>query len=198
MPGAGSTFTLYLPLAYQGAAYGTRQRPRYAKRASAAAASRSLPARARRARRRTTASRCEPGDRALLIVEDDPHYARMLLEAARDKGFKALVAQNGAEALSLARKYQPTAITLDVFLPDMLGWTVLNQLKQDPATRHIPVQILTVEEERQYGLERGAFSFMTKPSTTEGLRRGVRAHQGLHRAARARAAGRRGRRGRAA
>ncbi len=60
-------------------------------------------------------------------------------------------------------------MTLDVFLPDMLGWTVLNQLKHDPATRHIPVQVLTVEEERQYGLERGAFSFMTKPTSTEGL-----------------------------
>jgi CheY-like chemotaxis protein len=56
-----------------------------------------------------------------------------------------------------------------VFLPDMLGWTVLNQLKRDPNTRHIPVQILTVEEERQYGLERGAFSFMNKPLTTDGL-----------------------------
>jgi len=58
-------------------------------------------------------------------------------------------------------------VTLDVFLPDMLGWTLLNQLKQDPETRHIPVQILTVEEERHYGLARGAFSFMTKPATTE-------------------------------
>ena len=84
------------------------------------------------------------------------------------------MAQNGADALSLARKYHADAVTLDVFLPDMLGWTVLNQLKHDPATRHIPVQVLTVEEERQYGLERGAFSFMTKPSTTEGLAAGVR------------------------
>jgi CheY-like chemotaxis protein len=93
----------------------------------------------------------------------------MLLEAAHARGFKALVAHNGGDALSLARKYRPNAITLDVFLPDMLGWTVLNQLKHDPATRHIPVQVLTVEEERQYGLERGAFSFMTKPSSVEGL-----------------------------
>ena len=68
----------------------------------------------------------------MLIVEDDPHYAKVLLEAARDRGFKALVAQNGTDALSLARKYLPTAVTLDVFLPDMLGWTVLNQLKHDP------------------------------------------------------------------
>jgi CheY-like chemotaxis protein len=60
-------------------------------------------------------------------------------------------------------------VTLDVFLPDMLGWTVLNQLKHDAATRHIPVQVLTIEEERQYGLERGAFSFMTKPNSPESL-----------------------------
>jgi CheY-like chemotaxis protein len=105
----------------------------------------------------------------VLIVEDDPPYARSLLEAARGRGFKVLVAQNGAEALSLAHKYPLAAVTLDVFLPDMLGWTVLNQLKHDPATRHIPVQVLTVEEERQYGLERGAFSFLTKPNSTEGL-----------------------------
>ncbi len=105
----------------------------------------------------------------LLIVEDDPHYGRVLLNLARDCGFKVVVAKTGAEALQLARRHRPTAMVLDVFLPDMLGWTVLNQLKHDPTTRHIPVQILTVEEERQYGLERGAFSFMNKPATTETL-----------------------------
>jgi CheY-like chemotaxis protein len=63
----------------------------------------------------------------------------------------------------------PTAITLDVFLPDMLGWTVLNNLKLDPATRHIPVQMLSVEEERQHGLSHGAFSYLVKPATTEDL-----------------------------
>jgi CheY-like chemotaxis protein len=110
-----------------------------------------------------------PDDLSLLIVEDDPHYAKVLLSLARDRGFKAIVAKNGTDALMLARKYRPTAVSLDVFLPDMLGWTVLNQLKRDPNTRHIPVQILTVEEERQYGLERGAFSFMNKPLTTDGL-----------------------------
>jgi CheY-like chemotaxis protein len=63
----------------------------------------------------------------------------------------------------------PTAITLDIFLPDMLGWTVLNNLKLDPATRHIPVQIISIEEERQHGLSHGAFSYTIKPATTEGL-----------------------------
>ena len=70
---------------------------------------------------------------------------------------------------SLAQQYLPTAITLDVFLPDMLGWTVLNNLKLDPATRHIPVQMLSVEEERQHGLSHGAFSYLVKPATTEDL-----------------------------
>ncbi len=108
-------------------------------------------------------------DSILLIVEDDPHYARVLRDLARDKGFKVLVALRGAQALSLAREYHPTAVSLDVFLPDMLGWTVLNHLKQDPTTRHIPVQMLTLDEDRQHGLTRGAFAFLTKPTTTEGL-----------------------------
>ena len=106
---------------------------------------------------------------SLLIVEDDPHYARILCDLARDKGFKVLVASRGAEALALAREFHPTAVSLDVFLPDMLGWTVLNHLKQDPSTRHIPVQMLTLDEDRHHGLSRGAFSFVTKPTTTEGL-----------------------------
>jgi CheY-like chemotaxis protein len=93
----------------------------------------------------------------------------VLLSLARDQGFKGLVAMRGAEALSLARRYKPTALSLDIVLPDMLGWTVLSQLKQDPATRHIPVQIVTVEEERQHGLERGAFAYLNKPLTTEGI-----------------------------
>jgi CheY-like chemotaxis protein len=91
------------------------------------------------------------------------------MDLAHDNGMKVLVAQRGADALALAREYQPTAISLDVFLPDMLGWTVLSQLKQNPATRHIPVQIVTLDEDRQHGLARGAFSFITKPTTTEGL-----------------------------
>ena len=111
----------------------------------------------------------EPGDSILLIVEDDPHYARVLVDLARDNGFKVLVAMRGIDALELAKQYQPTAVSLDVFLPDMLGWTVLNQLKQNPSTRHIPVQIVTLDEDRQHALARGAFSFVTKPTTSEGV-----------------------------
>ena len=114
----------------------------------------------------------QPDDAVLLIVEDDPHYARVLCDLSRDKGFKVLVAMRGAEALALAREYHPTAISLDVFLPDMLGWTVLNHLKQDPATRHIPVQMLTLDEDRHHGLARGAFAFVTKPTNPEELELG--------------------------
>jgi CheY-like chemotaxis protein len=110
-----------------------------------------------------------PGDTILLIVEDDPHYARVLADLARDKGFKVLLAARGADALDLAKQFQPTAVSLDVFLPDMLGWTVLSQLKQNALTRHIPVQIITLDEDRQHALASGAFSFVSKPTTTEGV-----------------------------
>ena len=112
----------------------------------------------------------EPGDTSLLIVEDDPHYARVLMDLARGHGFKVLLATRGATALDLAKQYLPTAISLDVFLPDMLGWTVLSQFKQNPLTRHIPVQMITLDEDRQHGLARGAFSFVTKPTTIQGVR----------------------------
>jgi CheY-like chemotaxis protein len=111
----------------------------------------------------------EPGDAVLLIVEDDPHYARIIIDLAKEHGFKVLVAAKGADALSLAQEFRPTAISLDVFLPDMLGWTVLSQLKQNPLTRHIPVQIVTLDEDRQHGLSRGAFCFVTKPASTESI-----------------------------
>jgi CheY-like chemotaxis protein/signal transduction histidine kinase len=168
-PGSGSTFTLYLPAAYMGSAY--RAQPQ-AQALSESDTGRfrtiTLPV-ARPEELVDDAQNLQPDDSVLLIVEDDPHYGRVLLNLSRDCGFKVLVAKTGAEALALARRHRPTAIVLDVFLPDMLGWTVLNQLKHDPTTRHIPVQILTVEEERQYGLERGAFSFMNKPATTDEL-----------------------------
>jgi CheY-like chemotaxis protein/signal transduction histidine kinase len=171
VPGSGSTFTLYLPLLYMGPAYG-RAPSKSGASTSQAAAPTYQPVVLPVVRTEDIADdrdSLQPGDPILLVVEDDPHYGRVLLNLARDRGFKVLVAKTGADALSLASKYKPTAVSLDVFLPDMLGWTVLNQLKRNPDTRHIPVQILTIEDERQYGLERGAFSFMTKTVTTDSL-----------------------------
>jgi CheY-like chemotaxis protein/signal transduction histidine kinase/HAMP domain-containing protein len=171
VPGSGSTFTLYLPLSYIGPAYNrtpSKSVPGGQQTAVTPYQPVVLPV-ARVEEIADDRDALQPGDAVLLVVEDDPHYGRVLLNLARDRGFKVLVAKTGADALSLAAKYKPTAVSLDVFLPDMLGWTVLNQLKRNPETRHIPVQILTIEDERQYGLERGAFSFMTKTVTTDSL-----------------------------
>ena len=133
-----------------------------------------------------------PNDAVLLIVEDDPHYARILADLAHDQGLKALIAMRGSEALALAREYQPTAISLDIFLPDMLGWTVLSQLKQDPVTRHIPVQVVTLDEDRQHGLARGAFAFLRQAEHDRGSRSRAVADHGLREAAAEAAADRRG------
>jgi CheY-like chemotaxis protein len=166
-PGKGSTFTLYLPLKYSGPAAGPRIQtaPQYSP------APVLPPAPQERVVDPPADDRLnlEAGDTILLIVEDDPHYARVLIDLARDKGFKVLVAARGTEALDLAKQYQPAAVSLDVFLPDMLGWTVLSQLKHNPLTRHIPVQIITLDEDRQHAMARGAFSFVNKPTTTEGV-----------------------------
>jgi HAMP domain-containing protein/CheY-like chemotaxis protein/signal transduction histidine kinase len=170
-PGQGSTFTLYLPQTYVGPA-SANQSATERRMAASSDSIKVLPTvlvehpADRIADDRNT---LQPGDAVLLIVEDDPHYARLLVDLSRDKGFKVIVAMRGAEALALAREYRPTAISLDVFLPDMLGWTVLNHLKQDSATRHIPVQMLTLDEDWHHGLSRGAFSFVTKPTTPQGL-----------------------------
>ncbi len=168
LPGKGSTFTLYLPLKYAGP-------PQSAQTGQRASASPADPAAYRLPERPTEQlpddrDELRPGDMVLLIVEDDPHYGRVLVDLAHDNGFKVLVASTGADAIALANDYHPSAISLDIFLPDMLGWTVLSQFKQNPATRHIPVQILTLEEDRQHGLARGAFSFITKPASRESLR----------------------------
>jgi len=103
------------------------------------------------------------GDLVLLIVENDIRFARVLLEAARAKGFKGLVATMGANALSMAREYKPSAITLDIHLPDIEGWRVLERLKNDMASRHIPVCVISTEEARERAWRGGAWSFLAKP-----------------------------------
>ena len=170
-PGQGSAFTLYLPIKYVGPSSGLKPAADDAEKSTFQAPGISPRATSDRVVEHVADDRLEiePGDSILLVVEDDPHYARVIMDLARDKGFKVLVAARGADALNLAQQFQPSAVSLDVFLPDMLGWTVLNQLKQNPLTRHIPVQIITLDEDRQHALARGAFSFVTKPTTTEGV-----------------------------
>ena len=91
----------------------------------------------------------------LLVIENDERFARILLDLARDKDFKALVALDGESGLRLVHEYKPDAITLDIDLPGIDGWTVLERLKHHPATRHIPVHIVSGIDKRQQGLQRG-------------------------------------------
>ncbi len=172
-PGQGSTFTLYLPLSYTGPARAVTApaspTPADAarRRGGVAAGPRRRQGRGGRARRsrRHQRGRHGPADRR----------RRLRTTPGCCSGWRATRASRASSRTAARRRWRwpgstcPTAITLDVFLPDMLGWTVLNNLKLDPATRHIPVQMLSVEEERQHGLSHGAFSYLVKPATTEDL-----------------------------
>jgi CheY-like chemotaxis protein len=103
-----------------------------------------------------------------LLGGEITYFARVLLDAAREQGYKVAIATRGSAALQLAHKVLAgTTITLDINLPDIDGWRVLNRLKDDPATRHIPVQIITTEEERVRGLRMGAMGVLTKPVKTK-------------------------------
>jgi hypothetical protein len=165
-PDKGSVFTLYLPQTYMGT-------PAVAPAALPDRPPTAIPGQGNdpvQAVSLDDRHRIQPGDPVLLIVEDDPHHIASIGELAREVGFKLLVANRGSEALALAREYRPTAVSLDLFLPDMLGWTLLSQLKQDPSIRHLPVQIVSSDEELHHGLARGAFACLNKPADSEVLR----------------------------
>ncbi|MDZ8228245.1 response regulator [Nostoc sp. ChiVER01] len=111
----------------------------------------------------------QPGDRILLIIEDDDKFARILLDMAREQGFKTIVALQSKQGLALAQQFKPDAIMLDIHMPEMDGWTVLDRLKHKPDTRHIPVHILSVDERQQRGLQLGAITYLQKPVSPEAL-----------------------------
>ena len=103
------------------------------------------------------------GDLVLLIIENDMGFAQILLEAARERGFKGLVTSLGAGALALSHEFRPAAVTLDMYLPDMDGWRVLDRLKHDLLVRHIPVCVISTDDARERALDSGAMAFIGKP-----------------------------------
>jgi CheY-like chemotaxis protein/signal transduction histidine kinase/HAMP domain-containing protein len=109
------------------------------------------------------------GDPSVLIIEDDERFAKVVLEYAREKNFKGIVTHKGDSALSLARDYLPSAILLDIDLPDIDGFTVLDRLKRDPSTRHIPVHVMSSLRERERALRQGAISYLNKPVSKDAL-----------------------------
>ncbi|HEU4799405.1 MAG TPA: response regulator, partial [Gemmatimonadales bacterium] len=176
-PGEGSTFTLFLPAAFPL----DRDEPSSGEPAPAGSDAPKVPLASRFSIlptvERTIAddrAAIVPGDRALLIAEDDPAFAQILLDLAREHGYKGIVAQRADQALALVREYMPTAVTLDLRLPDADGWTILDRLKHDPATRHIPVHVISVEENWQRGLRLGAIDFLTKPASRDSIATSLR------------------------
>lgn len=110
-----------------------------------------------------------PTDKVLLIIEDDVKFARILMDMARGRGFKALVALQGDIGLEMAKSYKPDAIILDIQLPVIDGWSVMGELKSSAVTRHIPVHVISVVDEVKQGLMMGAIAYLKKPSSREAL-----------------------------
>ncbi len=108
----------------------------------------------------------QPGDRVVLIVDNDENFGRFLLDLAREQGFKGILAVRGADAVALARERRPDAITLDISLPDLGGWRVFERLRVDTATRHIPVYVITTEEDSGKAMRMGAIGLLNKPVKT--------------------------------
>src|SRR5438874_1338313 len=144
--GSGSTFTLYLPLSYLGPAYHRAVARDPAAAATAVAVFQPVVLPVRQEQIADDREDLQPEDAVLLVVEDDPHYCRILLDLARQRGFKILLARTGADALTLAHKYRPSAVSLDVFLPDMPGFELLAQVQQDGELRRTPVVVFTGRE----------------------------------------------------
>jgi len=191
--GQGSTFTLFVPINFRAQAKDGRERPLprstqvpIVSEAPSPEASQP-PEAAVPALREPTAittpplarsvpddyTSIEPGDRVLLVIEDDVTFALTLLEMGRQSGFKGVVATSGAQALELARTIKPDAVTLDLRLPDIDGWVLLDRLKHDPSTRHIPVHVISGLEEERRSLRSGALAFLQKPVTAESLQAGL-------------------------
>ncbi|MDX6508305.1 MAG: hypothetical protein QOG81_57, partial [Gaiellaceae bacterium] len=165
----GSTFTLYLPVAYApstetGIVDDEPEAPAIHLEQPELDPSLLLPSEVADDR-----DEIDEGDRVVLIVEDDPDFARTVLGIARDRGFKGVVGLRGDSGLALAREFKPDAVILDMTLPVMDGWTVLDHLKHNPETRHIPVHIVSGGDGRQNALRAGAMAFLEKPVSKETL-----------------------------
>ncbi|MCY1259116.1 hybrid sensor histidine kinase/response regulator [Pseudomonas jessenii] len=170
--GKGSTFALYVPLRTQDAQGQTLDE----------SATEAVPGQVKRDLMSNPAAQVlddresvQPGDQVLLMLEGDTRFASILLEAAHQKGFRAIVTTRGADALELVERFKPAAITLDPGLTDIDGWSLLEQLKRNFATRHIPVQIISIADDHTRGLRYGAFDYLLKPVTADEIQNALAA-----------------------
>jgi CheY-like chemotaxis protein len=172
-PGEGSQFTLIVPLAYDPALVAPREEPARnatAKTPLASAPSPSAEAPVRPLRQvADDRDALDSGTRILLVVEDDGSFAGIVRDLARELGFQCLVAATAEEGLRLAREFKPSAVVLDIGLPDQSGLALLDRLKRDVATRHIPVHIVSASDHSQTALSLGAVGYLVKPVKREEL-----------------------------
>ncbi len=108
-------------------------------------------------------------DKSILIIEDDPTFAKVLVDLSRERQFKALVAEDGETGLHFADYYRPSAIVLDIGLPGIDGWTVMSRLKDNLETRHIPVHFISASDHSLDAMKMGGVGYLTKPVSMEGL-----------------------------
>jgi HAMP domain-containing protein/CheY-like chemotaxis protein/GAF domain-containing protein len=166
-PGQGSTFTLYLPLDFIAARpTSSAERESHPPPIRPIAIDESLLLEGEVDDDRAAIA---DTDKVVLVIENDLPFMNILMDRARQKGFKCLAAVRGDVGLAMARKYQPDAITLDIDLPGMDGWSVLDRLKHDPDTRHIPVHIISMSDDAHRGMRQGAMAFLSKPVEREAL-----------------------------
>jgi HAMP domain-containing protein/signal transduction histidine kinase/CheY-like chemotaxis protein len=167
-PGIGSTFTLFVPIDFtpevEAVTVPTGTPARYVNTGADVGFALVAPLEVNDDR-----ESIKLGDRVLLIVEDDVKFAGILLDLAHERGFKGVVSVTGGATLSLTKKFRPDAITLDLGLADIDGWALLDLLKHDPQTRHIPIQIISGGIERQRTLNMGAYGFVRKPANRDEL-----------------------------
>ncbi|RWX49279.1 Response regulator receiver domain-containing protein [Candidatus Electrothrix communis] len=171
-PGKGSTFTLYLPVGVK--VPPERLEKQQDEQVVAPKGEVSTQIHERGAKQQDFAvaddrDRLSEEDRVMLIIEDDPKFAEILLEQCHESDFKALVTDNGEEGLRLADQYRPSGIILDIRLPGIDGWTVLSTLKSNAGTRHIPVHMMSAEEVSRKAMNQGAIGFLSKPVNREQL-----------------------------
>ncbi len=161
-PGRGSTFTLYLPVAAAVSAPRTGAEPTRLPPAVTAAVSGSA---APHRHAGVADDRDDLGDasKAILVIEDDPKFAAILVGICHEKGFKCIATASGEEGLALATRLRPSAVILDVMLPGMDGMAVLTALKADIHTRHIPVHVVSVIDQPVEALRHGAVGYTVKP-----------------------------------
>ena len=164
-PGQGSTFTLTIPLEFEGSAAPATPQP-----AAQAAPEPAPPVAVTRSRARPSPASVEDdrdalsdARRLLLVIEDDAAFAGIVRDLSHELGFQCVVATTAEEALALARQFRPSAIVLDVGLPDQSGLTVLDRLKRDDQTRHIPIHVVSAADHTQTALSLGAVGYLMKP-----------------------------------